>query len=177
MSEELPPSAPTIIVVEDDPIQQRLLGVVLREEGWRVVTARRGSEARQLLESEQAAALILDLVLPDCSGDDLLSEIRERHPDLPIIVLSAQDSVERAVEIMRRRPYDYLVKPVDPERLVRVLERALHEQALTARVAELEREVRASYRFDDIVGAAPQMQRLYDQMEQVLKTRDRKSVV
>jgi DNA-binding NtrC family response regulator len=163
--------APTIVVVEDDPIQQRLLGVVLREQGWRVVIARRGSEALQLLESEQTVALILDLVLPDGSGDDLLTKVRERHPNLPVIVLSAQDSVERAVEIMRRRPYDYLVKPVDPERLVRVMERALHEQALTARVAELEREVRASYRFDDIVGAAPQMQRLYDQMEQVLKTR------
>lgn len=171
MDDTLSPQAPTILAVEDDPIQQRLLGVLLREEGWRIVIARRGSEALQLLETEQPAAVILDLVLPDGSGEDLLATVRERYPNLPVVVLSAQDSVERAVEIMRRRPYDYLVKPVNPERLVRVLERAMHERALTERVAELEREVRATYRFDDIVGAAPQMQRLYDQMDRVLNSR------
>ena len=171
MTDTLPPSAPTIVAVEDDPIQQRLLSVVLREAGWRVVIAKTGGAALRMLESEQAWAMVLDLVLPDRSGDELLAEVRERHPELPVVVLSAQGSVERAVEIMRQRPYDYLVKPVDPDRLVRVLERAMHERALTARVAELEREVRATYRFDEIVGAAPQMQRLYDQMEQVLTTR------
>jgi len=171
MSDTLPATAPTVVAVEDDPIQQRLLGVVLREAGWHVLIARTGGEALRMLESERAVAMVLDLVLPDRTGDELLTEVRERHPELPVIVLSAQGSVERAVEIMRQRPYDYLVKPVDPDRLVRVLERARHERALTERVAELEREVLATYRFDEIIGAAPQMQRLYDQMEQVLRTR------
>jgi DNA-binding NtrC family response regulator len=171
MTDELPATAPTIVAVEDDPVQQRLLSVVLREAGWRVLIARTGAEALRLLEADRVVALLLDLMLPDRSGEDLLAEVRERHPTLPVIVLSAQGSVERAVGIMRQRPYDYLVKPVDPDRLVRILERARHEQALTDRVAALEREVRATYRFDEIVGAAPQMQRLYDQMEQVLTTR------
>jgi len=115
--------------------------------------------------------VLLDLVLPDRSGEHILGVIRERYPDLPVIVLSAQDSVARAVDIMRQGPYDYLVKPVDPDRLARVLSRAGEERALRRRVDALEREVRAAYRFDEIIGASPQMQRLYDQMEQVLGNR------
>ncbi len=170
MSSSPESTAPVIVVVEDDPIQRRLMTVVLSEAGWRPVMATTAREALGLLEREQGAVVVLDLVLPDQSGEELLARLRERFPDIPVIVVSAQESVERAVALMQRGVYDYQVKPVDPDRIVRVIERALHEKALEARVVELQREVRSSYRFDEIIGASPQMQRLYDQMEQVLKT-------
>jgi DNA-binding NtrC family response regulator len=164
-------NARPVIVVEDDPIQQRLLTVVLQEAGWQPIPARTGAEALLRLSEHEVDAVLLDLVLPDRSGEQVLGVIRERYPDVPVIILSAQDSVARAVEIMRQGPYDYLVKPVDPDRLARVLERAGGERALRRRVESLEREVRAAYRFDEIIGSSPRMQHLYDQMEQVLGTR------
>jgi two-component system, NtrC family, response regulator HydG len=161
----------SVLVVEDDPIQQRLLTVVLQEAGWRPVLATTAAEALRRAEVEDLAAVLLDLVLPDRSGEELLGMLRERCPSVPVIVLSAQDSVARAVEIMRQGPYDYLVKPVDPDRVVRVLARAAEERRLRHRVEALEREVRGAYRFDEIIGSSPRMQGLYDQMERVLSSR------
>jgi DNA-binding NtrC family response regulator len=147
------------------------MSVVLGEAGWELAIAKTGREALTLLETVPAVVAVVDLVLPDIPGEQLMGEIRARHPHVAVVILSAQDSVSRAIEIMRKGPDDYLVKPVDPDRLVSVLERMRHERELASRVEALEREVRGQYRFDEIVGAAPQMQRLYDQMEQVLQTR------
>jgi len=165
------PAARPVLVVEDDPLQQRLLTVVLQESGWTPILARTGAEALLRMGQHEVAAVLLDLVLPDRTGEELLGALRERYPDVPVIVLSAQASVARAIDIMRQEPYDYLVKPVDPDRLARVLARAGEQRVLRDRVATLEREVRGTYRFDEIIGASARMQHLYDQMEQVLSTR------
>ena len=161
----------TVLIVDDDAAQRRVVSAFVTRAGWQAVHAANGAEALRALEEHAPSIAILDLMLPDTPGDVLMLQLRERRPRLPVIILSAQDSVARAVEIMKLDPYEYMVKPLDPDRLVRVIERAVHERALEDRVAVLEREVRETYRFDQIVGAAPSMQRLFDEMDQVLETK------
>ena len=98
----------------------------------------------------------------------MLEQIQARRPGLPVVVLSGQDSVSRAVDIMKLKPFDYFVKPFDHERLVRSVALAVRDHDLQRRVAQLEREVQNTLRFDDIVGRSARMRQVYDQVEKVL---------
>jgi DNA-binding NtrC family response regulator len=160
-----------VLIVDDDAAQRRVVSAFVTRAGWQPVQAASAAEALAALDAYEPRIAILDLMLPGTPGDELMMQLRERRPHLPVIILSAQDSVARAVEIMKRGPYEYMVKPVDPDHLVRVVERAVHERELEARVEILEREVQETYRFDQIVGAAPKMQRLYDLVDQVRETK------
>jgi len=159
---------PTILVVEDDASAYTLISAVLRRDGLRLLHATTGREAIALLEQHEVAAVCLDVVLPDQRGEAVLAQVRALRPDLPVIVLSGQDSVSRAVDIMKLKPFDYFVKPFDHERLVRSVVLAVRDQNLQRRVIQLEREVRDTLRFDEIVGRSGRMRQVYDQVEKVL---------
>lgn len=160
-----------VLVIEDDPVVSRALMSVVRQAGFEPILCATGAAALQAAEERDPEAACLDLGLPDTSGEALLEQLRSRRPDLPVIVLSGQESVSRAVEIMKLRPADYFVKPFEPERLVRSLEAAMRERVLTRRVQQLEREVQDALRFDEIVGRSPAMQHVYDQIDRVLDNR------
>jgi len=160
-----------VLVVEDDPLTSRVIAAIVRKRNLTPVLVASGTEALAALEEHDLIAVCLDLVLPDMRGESVLVRIRERRPDLPVIVLSAQHDVTRAVDTMKLRPFDYVVKPFEPERLERSLDMAAREQALLRKVERLEREVQDRFRFQDIVGHAPRMRQVYDQVEKVLHNR------
>lgn len=164
-----------VLVVDDDPIVRRILQAILEDVGHTVDAAESARGALDALSRRVPDVAVLDVMLPDRPGESLLLEIQEHYPTLPVIMLSAQDSVGRAIEIMKLRPYDYLPKPVDAGRLQLVVQRAAHEQALSRRVAELEREVREhevrdKNRFDQLIGGSAAMRRLFDQIEAVIES-------
>ncbi|MEI6666719.1 MAG: sigma-54 dependent transcriptional regulator [Acidobacteriota bacterium] len=160
-----------IFVIEDDPVMGRLLEAALRQAGLEPVLFTSGAAALEALGARDVGAVCLDVVLPDASGEAILIQLRASNPDLPVIMLSAQASIERAVEIMKLRPFDYFVKPFSPERLIRSVEAALRQHELTRRLLRLEREVQEGSRFDEIVGRSPRMQHVYAQIEKVLDNR------
>ena len=160
-----------VFVIEDDPVTSRLLMAVLRQAGHRPIAFGTAQAAIDALESEDVAVVCLDVVLPDASGEEVLLQLRSRSPELPIIVLSGQESVARAVEIMKLRPFDYFVKPLEHERLVRSVETAIREHDLQRQVHRLEREVKEAFRFEEIVGRSARMQRVYEQVDKVLDNR------
>ena len=161
-------TGPSILVIEDDVSAYTLLSAVLRQGGFHPIHAASGGEAVQLLDQHEVAAVCLDVVLPDQRGEVVLEQIQARRPGLPVVVLSGQDSVSRAVDIMKLKPFDYFVKPFDHERLVRSVALAVRDHDLQRRVAQLEREVQNTLRFDDIVGRSARMRQVYDQVEKVL---------
>lgn len=158
-----------ILVIDDDPSASLLLAAVLRQKGFEPVHAASGAEALAVLEREAVSAVCLDLVLPDQTGESVLRQIQGRWPGLPVIVLSGQDSVSRAVEIMKLGVFDYFVKPFEHERLARSLTLAIRDRDLERRVKQLEQEVQDTLRFDEIVGRSPRMRLVYDQVEKVLE--------
>jgi DNA-binding NtrC family response regulator len=161
----------TVAVIEDDPVMGRLLAATVRQAGLQPVVFTQGAAAIEAIASLDVGVVCLDVVLPDASGEAVLIQLRSQNPDIPVIMLSAQTNVERAVEIMKLRPFDYFVKPFSPERLVRSLEAAVRQGELTQRVRQLEREVQEGCRFDEIVGRSPRMQHVYSQIEKVLDNR------
>lgn len=160
-----------VFVVEDDPVTGRIITAALRQAGHAPVLFTTGAAALEGLEQHAPEVVCLDLMLPDASGESVLVRLRDARPDLPVIILSAQADVTRAVDTMKLRPFDYVVKPFSAERLVRAVDMAREEYALRQQVRRLEREVQDSFRFEEIIGRSPRMAAVYDQIEKVLPNR------
>lgn len=112
-----------ILIVEDDPDINGLLGRILKKGGYGVSQAYSGTEAKLLLERQEPDLILLDLMLPGMTGEELITYIRdERKTSIPVIVLSAKGALEGKLETIRSGADDYMTKPFEPEEvLVRVM--------------------------------------------------------
>lgn len=108
-----------ILIVEDDTAISRLLAKILHHAGYDTVQAFSGTEAKLLLERETPALILLDLMLPGISGEELLLTIRSgRHADIPVIILSAKTSLGDKVSLLKNGADDYITKPFEPEEVL-----------------------------------------------------------
>ena len=123
-------SVPPILLIEDTPSLQLLYRAVLTKAGYAVVTAGTAAEGLELLHEATPQVILLDLVLPDRDGLDLMREILQLHPGLHVVVMTAHGSINKAVEAMRAGAHEFLVKPFDEARLLNVVGNA-HKTALT----------------------------------------------
>ncbi|MBO6723499.1 MAG: sigma-54-dependent Fis family transcriptional regulator [Roseitalea sp.] len=118
----------TIVIVDDDPVQRRLAEAALVRDGLSVATFGDGPSALDRLAGDNAepvVAMVLDLVMPDMDGIAVLKSLRERGTDLPVIVQTAQGSIDVAISAMRAGAFDFLVKPVAPARLAKTVRDAV----------------------------------------------------
>jgi DNA-binding NtrC family response regulator len=184
--------ARSIVVVDDDSFVRRLLRGWFEAEGHRVVELARGRDAIELLcpsaedaptaggradrpELERGSLddiglVCLDLGLDDMSGLDVLRHLRARGLDVPVLVVTAESDLAVAVEAMRRGAYDYVVKPLDRERLVKLSAHALEQRELSTRVRRLQRMLDAGAREPSeraLVGDSAPMQAVQLQIERV----------
>ena len=120
-----------ILVVDDEPFARTVVRRMLEVDGWEVSEARSTQEARALLAGEpEPVALLLDVLLDGESGLEYLERLREEGVLVPVIVMTAMEDVETAVRAMKAGAYDFLVKPVTPERLRTALTHAAERRAL-----------------------------------------------
>ncbi|MES2834851.1 MAG: sigma-54 dependent transcriptional regulator [Pseudomonadota bacterium] len=150
--------AKTVLVVDDDPTQRRLIQAALDREGYTVVHAESGGEAiDRLVKGEGADVVLLDLVMPRMSGMEALAEIRSAGVTTPVIVLTANGGIDTVVKAMQAGAQDFFVKPVSAERLLVGVRNALNLTQLTAEVGRLKKHVQGRTTFDDLVGTSPAM--------------------
>ena len=115
-----------IFVVEDEPDISGLLVKMLEGANYRVVQAFSGTEAGLLLEKETPDLILLDLMLPGMSGEELLAEIREkRHSNVPVLIISAKDTLRDKVALLQSGADDYITKPFEPEEVLARIQAAL----------------------------------------------------
>ncbi len=122
-------SLPPILLIEDTPSLQLLYRAALTKAGYAVVTAGSAAEGLELLLEATPQVILLDLVLPDRDGLDLMREMLQLHPGLHVVVMTAHGSINKAVEAMRAGAHEFLVKPFDEARLLNVVANA-HKTAL-----------------------------------------------
>ncbi len=155
--------AQTILVVDDDPVQRRLLETVITRSGMAVITAPGGQPALDLVRGprgEEISLILLDLVMPDMDGLEVLAKLRPTHPDLPVIVLTARGGIEAAVQAMRAGANDFLVKPASPERLNVSIRNQLKIGTLSGEVKQLKKKADNRLTFDDLIAASPEMKQV-----------------
>ncbi|MBI3603773.1 MAG: sigma-54-dependent Fis family transcriptional regulator [Nitrospirae bacterium] len=160
-------NAGTILVVDDEPDMRTLLRDVLQEHGHQVVVAPSGREALKRLAEEECAVVLTDLRMKEMQGIELLNEVKRTFPDINVIIMTAFGSVETAIDAMKHGAYDYLIKPIKTDELLRVTDRAVREAALRREVHRLRREVHKEYSFHQILGKSKPMQEVFDLIRRV----------
>ncbi len=146
--------AQTVLIVDDDPTQRRLLEAVVSRHGYEIEIATGGKDAIAFMQSDKSNdvdLMLLDLVMPDLDGFEVLQQVKSRRPDLPAIVLTAQSGIEVIVKVMQAGAADFIPKPASPERLLVSIENALKMNVLSGQVSRLSRQVDGRMQFDDLI--------------------------
>ncbi|MGA9376257.1 MAG: response regulator transcription factor [Mycobacterium sp.] len=107
-----------VLVVDDEPVLAELVSMALRYEGWDIATAGDGATAIELARDNPPDVVVLDVMLPDMSGLDVLRRLRELEPGLPLLLLTAKDSVEDRIAGLTAGGDDYVTKPFSIEEVV-----------------------------------------------------------
>ena len=144
-----------ILVADDEPSNRNILARELTHMGFVVETAECGKEALTRIESILPDLVILDYMMPDMSGLEVLQDLRKRGNDTPVILITAYGSVERAVEVMKAGAYDFITRPFDPDHIELVARKAIERQTLKREVEVLSEEMRDRYHL--IVGESEKM--------------------
>ncbi|MET0867799.1 MAG: sigma-54 dependent transcriptional regulator [Pseudorhodoplanes sp.] len=143
-----------ILVVDDDPVQRRLIENMVHRFGYEAVVAEGGDQAARILNGDAAAPIdcvILDLVMPDLDGLGLLGRLRAEGNAVPVIVQTAHGGIDNVISAMRAGATDFVVKPASPERLQVSLKNALTQGALAGELQRLKRSQSGTLNFSDIV--------------------------
>ena len=152
--------AQKILIVDDEPTQRRILEEVIKRFGYEVLSAEGGDQALDILsssEGEGITLMLLDLVMPGMGGMDVLSEMQQRQIELPVIVQTANGSIETVVDAMRAGADDFVVKPVSPERLQVSIKNALKLKSLSGEITRLKKQNDGTLTFDDMIASSPAM--------------------
>ncbi len=141
-----------IVVVDDDESLRRVVQFQLQQAGYDVIAEPGGAQALQALQQSPRDLVITDLRMPGLSGLELLRKIRTDFPEVSVIIVTAFGTVETAVDAMKAGAYDYITKPVNPEELKLIIERALNHQHLLEEVRTLRSNLDQKYGFENIIG-------------------------
>lgn len=160
-----------ILVVDDEEFVRESIAELLRAHGHSVSTARNGSEAIRWLESNRCDVILSDLRMPRSDGMSLLAQAQRRETRIPIIMITGAGTVQDAVLAMRQGAFDFVLKPVDPDTLLRLVERAVEHHRLASEVSGLRSSVAAWRKREALVGSSERMQRLRRELAQAGRAR------
>ncbi len=153
----------SVLVIDDEEIVREALEAVLVTEGYRVVSAATAGQGLEALASRSFDAVLLDLMLPDRNGLDVLDDIRRVDDELPVIMITAFGTIESAVAATKQGAFHYFPKPFKNDEVLAVLRNALERRRLVQENRELRDRLRSgASRFDEIVGGSPRMKGVYD---------------
>ena len=165
-----PPVAERVLIVEDDPATRSGLAELVQAWGFLTDEAADGEEAMRKVTTFRPAIIVSDLVMPRMGGADLLRALKDQLSDITLILLTAQGTVDSAVEAIKEGAYDYLSKPVDPQRLQILLQKAVERQDTLREVRALRRQLREQGSFGRIIGNSPGIRAVYRVIEQSAPT-------
>ena len=160
-----------ILVIDDEPDIRESLEALLSGEDYQVDLASNAAEGQKRLEHSSYDLVLLDLMMPDKSGMQVLEEIRARDHETPVFLITAYGSVEVAVEALKHGANDYFSKPWDNEKLLIEIDRMISKGRLERENVELKRALKQRYSFPNIVGKSERMLKILDLVAQVAGSR------
>ena len=156
-----------ILIVDDEKNYTMIIGEILQEEGYTSITASSGMEALDILNNETIDLILTDVKMPGMSGIQLLEKIKELNPDIPVIIMTAYGSVEKAVDAMHRGAYTFILKPFENQALIAYIAKALSVYKIVQENSRLKDAVSSRYSFDNIIGKSKPMQEIYEIIKKV----------
>ena len=163
-------SGERVLIVEDEPSTRLGLTELVRTWGFTTDSAGDGEEALQRITVFRPNIIISDLVMPRMGGLELLRALKDDGGDYTVVILTAQGTVETAVEAIKEGAYDYLNKPIEPQRLKILLDKIVERQDTLREVKVLRKQLREHGTFGKMIGSSPQMRKVYQVVEQAAPT-------
>ena len=156
-----------ILIVDDEKNYPTIIGELLQEEGYTSLTASSGMEALDILSTELIDLVLTDVNMPGMSGIQLLEKIKEINPDIPVIIMTAYGSVEKAVEAMHKGAYTFILKPFENQALIAHIAKAISVYRIVQENSILRDAISSRYSFDNIIGKSKPMQEIYEIIKKV----------
>ncbi len=166
-----------ILVVDDEEVMRDVLQTLLDQAGYSVTLAENGPQGLALARRQAFDAAIVDVMLPEMSGLEVLDELKRVDAELVVLMITAFASVETAITAMRKGAFDYIAKPFKHEEVLHILRNALNQRRLQDENRELRTALRDQGRFTEIVGKAPRMQQIFSLISQAAPSRSTVLVV
>ena len=157
----------TILIVDDEKNYLTILSAVLDEEGFEILTAQSGQEALEIHKTSDLDLVLTDMKMPEMDGIELLENIKALDPDLPVVMMTAHGTVDKAVEAMQKGAYTYILKPFDNERLTIYVNKAISVYQVIKENRRLRDEVESQYRFGNIIGKSKAIHDVFDTIKKV----------
>jgi len=151
-----------VLIIDDEEVLQDVLTSLLRREGYTTFSARTGEEGLTILDNEEVDLVLLDLMLPGMSGQDVLRTIRQKDPHQVVVVITAYSSVEGAIDAMRQGAFHYIPKPFKNEEVLLTVRKGLDQRRLSTENRALKKELKQRYGFHNIIGKSKPMQTVFD---------------
>ena len=159
-----------ILIVDDEFSIRDSLFHWFKKDGFRVAQAESAAAALQKFQAEPWDLVLLDIKMPGMDGLELQRHLRRVAPDAVVIMVTAHGSIETAIEALKAGAFDYLTKPVDPDDLGRVVQKALEHRRLTDENSRLRSKIASLSEWDEIVSQSPQMQRVLESIDALAAT-------
>jgi len=163
-------SGERVLIVEDEPSTRLGLTELVRTWGFTTDSAEDGEDALRQITAFRPSIIVSDLVMPRLDGLGLLRALQEDGGDYTVVILTAQGTVETAVEAIKEGAYDYLTKPVEPQRLKILLDKIVERQDTRREVKALRKQLREHGSFGKMIGSSQQMRKVYQVVEQAAPT-------
>jgi two-component system response regulator GlrR len=163
-----------ILVVDDDTNILKVIKMRLEAEGYQVTTAGKAKTALELANDDVFDFALVDLKLNGTNGIQLMENLHQLNPEMPVIILTAYGTIKSAVEAMRKGAYSYLTKPFNYDELLLQTKNCIEKTKLTKEVKSLRKMVKDRYGFDNIIGRSNKMEKV---LEQVAKAADSDSTI
>jgi len=163
---------PSILVVDDNRNVLFTISQMLSDEGYKILTASNGKEALEVFKKDLINLVISDIKMPDVSGIDLLGELKNVNPGIPVILLTGYGSIALAVEALKQGAYYFFEKPIlnNRPKFLSTIRQALKTQQLEKEVIDLRKEVEEKYSFPNIIGYDLKMLSIYDFIGKISQT-------
>ncbi len=160
-----------ILVVDDDKnIGKLVKSILLLEKNYEVFNVINGEAGLKFIREQLPDLVIMDIQMPGIDGIEALKKIKEYDSRIPVVMMSAHGSIEKAVKSMKLGAYDFITKPVDRDRLLITVKNALMTSSLKQEVDELKSELKQKYTFSNIVGQSGVMQEVFKSVEKVVNS-------
>ncbi len=158
-----------VLIVDDDLGGREALRMILKDT-YEVIQAENGTEALKAFGEQKVDAAVLDIVMPDIDGIEVLGRMKKEDPLIPVIMVTATQSVKTAVDAMKLGAFDYITKPYDMNEIKLVLEKAMRSRAVMSELHYLRSEIKRSYPFENMIGGSPTMKVVFDVIQKVKDT-------
>ena len=159
-----------ILIIDDERNIRRTLDMILSGEGYQVFTCASAQAGLDVIKKERIHLVLLDIVMPETNGLDLLPKLLKVRPDLAVIMISGHGNVQNAVLAIKRGAYDFLEKPLDRDKVLLAISRALQTRELTEENRHLKQQIEGRY---EMLGQSPALTEIRDQIARVAPTNGR----